>query len=68
MTRLVQIQNWWRRASLPAVEPGVPPGGKNRAQSGRLSKFPATLINPASNSGGKMPPSTAGADVCRYKA
>ncbi len=38
---------------LPAVEPGVPPGGKNVGGTERLE---SSCANP----GGKMPPSTAG--------
>jgi SNF2 family DNA or RNA helicase len=40
----------WRQASSPAVERGVPPGGASSQPS----------------PGGRMPPSTAGKDACRY--
>ncbi len=37
---------------LPAVEPGVPPGGKGGASSG-------SVVKPSTSPGGKRPPSTA---------
>lgn len=49
----------WRQASPPAVEPGVPPGGIRVASS-----IASTISQPSP--GGKMPPSTAGEDACRY--
>jgi nifR3 family TIM-barrel protein len=49
----------WRQASSPAVEPGVPPGAKNVEPSRR---FETSDDGP----GGRMPPSTAGEDACRY--
>jgi superfamily II DNA or RNA helicase len=49
----------WRRASSLAVEPGVPPGG-----SGVISFNAPASSQP--DPGGKMPPSTAGEDACRY--
>src|ERR1019366_2831007 len=49
----------WRQASSPAVEPGLPPGGAEV----KYSNAPASSqLSP----GGKMPPSTAGTDACRY--
>jgi superfamily II DNA or RNA helicase len=47
------------QASSPAVEPGVPPG---RADV-KYSNAPASS---QASPGGKMPPSTAGTDACRY--
>ena len=49
----------WRQASLPAVEPGILPGGANV----KHSDAPASS---QTSPGGKMPPSTAGKDACRY--
>jgi serine/threonine protein kinase len=43
----------------PAVEPGILPGGPGVASK----KAPGTS---QPNPGGKLPPSTAGADACRY--
>ncbi|HEX7618122.1 MAG TPA: serine/threonine-protein kinase, partial [Verrucomicrobiae bacterium] len=44
---------------LPAVEPGVPPGGKGEEMSGTLPNSEA-IASLSSNPGGKMPPSTSG--------
>jgi glycosyltransferase involved in cell wall biosynthesis len=49
----------WRQASVPAVEPGFQPGGIGVAN---LERGVATELSP----GGRMPPSTAGKDACRY--
>jgi len=49
----------WRQASLPAIEPGVPPGEADM----EYSNAPA---NSHPRPGGKMPPFTAGKDACRY--
>ena len=50
----------WRQASLPAVEPGFQPGGIGVTHSNASSI-------PRHDPGGRMPPSTAGMDACRYK-
>jgi nifR3 family TIM-barrel protein len=57
--RALQYLNSWRQASLPAVEPGFQPGGKNFENSAAMEKS-------GSRPGGKMPPATAGKDACRY--
>jgi tRNA-2-methylthio-N6-dimethylallyladenosine synthase len=44
---------------LPAVEPGVPPGGKNVTHTTSIDSSKAVAILSA-NPAGKMPPSTAG--------
>jgi len=49
----------WRQASSPAVEPGVPPGGAD-------VRYPNAPASSQPSPGGKMPPSTAGGDACRY--
>ena len=49
----------WRQASVPAVEPGILPGGKSSA--GKTAVKISTPIP-----GGKMPPSTAGTDARRH--
>jgi tRNA-dihydrouridine synthase B len=51
--------NMWRQASLPAVESGVPPGGNRHDGT-------VTTRNLEPELSGKMPPSTAGRDACRY--
>jgi hypothetical protein len=50
----------WRQASLPAVEPGILPGGTGVAESKGVE---VSREGP----GGRMPPSTAGKDARRYK-
>ncbi len=59
MFTLHQLPEEWRRASVPAVEPGILPGGRNSA-----SKDASQISTP--NPGGKMPPSTAGRDARRH--
>jgi len=57
--RTLEYLNLWRQASLPAIEPGFQPGGKSTDIScvvGIADEVP----------GGRMPPSTAGKDACRY--
>jgi excinuclease ABC subunit A len=49
----------WRQASVPAVEPGILPGGKSSA-----SKTAVKISTPIP--GGKMPPSTAGTYARRH--
>jgi superfamily II DNA or RNA helicase len=49
----------WRQASLPAVEPGILPGGAGVKYSDEPANFQPSP-------GGRMPPSTAGEDACRY--
>jgi serine/threonine protein kinase len=44
---------------LPAVEPGVPPGGKGVDISGTLPNYEA-IASSSAHLGGKMPPSTSG--------
>ena len=44
---------------LPAVEPGVPPGGKNSTIAARVESL-ESAVNSVADPGGKMPPSTAG--------
>jgi dihydrofolate synthase / folylpolyglutamate synthase len=44
---------------LPAVEPGVPPGGKSATDSERVENF-ETAASSSARPGGKMPPSTSG--------
>ncbi|MFO1487165.1 MAG: SNF2-related protein [Verrucomicrobiota bacterium] len=51
--------NLWRQASLPAVELGFQPGGKD-------ADISSTEANPNAGPGGRMPPSTAGKDARRY--
>ena len=53
---LHQEPEGWRQASPPAVEPGVPPGG-------RILDGSKTAKNSALNPAGKMPSSTAGGDA-----
>jgi excinuclease ABC subunit A len=53
---LHQLPEGWRQASPPAVEPGVPPGG-------RILDGSKTAKNSALNPAGKMPSSTAGGDA-----
>ncbi len=60
MFTLHQLPQGWRQASVPAVEPGILPGGKSSA-SKTVSKSSATVP------GGKMPPSTAGTDARRHE-
>ena len=51
--------NMWRQASQPAVEPGFQPGGTGVDISSAHKNLNASP-------GGRMPPSTAGKDACRY--
>jgi len=53
---LHQLPEGWRQASPPAVEPGVPPGG-------RILDGSKTAKNSALNPAGKMPSSMAGGDA-----
>ncbi len=57
--RTVEYLNSWRQASLPAVEPGILPGGIG-------VNIPCGAEISSVIPGGKMPPSTAGRDACRY--
>ena len=50
----------WRQASLPAVEPGILPGGTGVAEFNRAEVS-------SEGPGGRMPPSTAGTDARRYQ-
>jgi hypothetical protein len=45
---------------LPAVEPGVLPGGSTARRLGMLDLFCTSGKNPGLGPGGRMPPSTAG--------
>ncbi len=58
----------WRQASLPAVEPGILPGGSRRTQHESAKEYPNASKASAPDPGGRMPPSTAGKDACRYTA
>jgi excinuclease ABC subunit A len=60
MFTLHQLPEQWRQASVPAVEPGILPGGKALA-SRMVSKTSSPIP------GGKMPPSTAGTDARRHE-
>ena len=50
----------------PAVEPGFQPGGTD-TRNDRGARNPETSLNANASPGGRMPPSTAGADACRYR-
>ena len=58
----------WRQASLPAVEPGILPGGKRVTQNEPDTEFANASKASAPDPGGMMPPSTAGKDACRHTA
>jgi len=57
------IAEWERKhvaaGILPAVEPGVPPGGKGAGRKENTNKLSAT-VSSSVYPGGRMPPSTAG--------
>jgi excinuclease ABC subunit A len=59
---LHQLPEEWRQASVPAVEPGILPGGKKADKFAR-SKASKTSPVATPDPGGRMPPSTAGKDA-----
>ncbi len=62
---LHQLPEGWRQASVPAVEPGILPGGKRAGVVARLKGSEVSLVA-TSVPGGKMPPATAGTDARRH--
>ena len=65
MVTLHQLPEGWRQASVPAVEPGILPGGKRVATAVR-SKVSESTASATPVPGGRMPPSTAGEDAHRH--
>ncbi len=63
---LHQLPEGWRQASVPAVEPGILPGGKRVANPTR-SKGSEAISVATPVPGGKMPPFTAGTDARRHE-
>lgn len=48
-----KLETLWRQASLPAVEPGFQPGGRNRPQNPARGKTPGVSRHPPSFPGGR---------------